>query len=378
MQRENHDEMLGGKRAEIIHGAALRQARNWRFLSQRELADKSAVSTTTIRTFEAKGECSVTRLTVEALAEALRVSTTFLLKPPSGAPPASAIHMRSRRRVQKAYLEHLRSRAGVFSRVVHAVGDHFDFPLEDFPVLHADTRSAIELAAAECRRRWGIHHDAPIAGMVRELESAGAVVGRFDDDDASVDAMSWVDGRPFIFYRRVRGAVCRMRFSLAHECGHIIIHRGKQTGDPETEQQADWFASAFLLPSTAFWREFPRPSPRLDWSALIAMKKRWGVSVQALVRRAFDLGIIGPSNYRWANIRISQLGWRTCEPGEPSLDEVPEMLPRTLTELALDGTWSSVQLVDLFDSDVASLGGVELPSTAVAANVVKLDQFKHP
>ena len=51
------------------------------------------------------------------------------------------------------------------------------------------------------------------------------------------------------------------------------------------------------------------------------MKRRWGIRLQAIVHRAYDLALIDAAQYRTANIHISKYGWRTNEPGE----EVPEM-----------------------------------------------------
>jgi Zn-dependent peptidase ImmA (M78 family)/DNA-binding XRE family transcriptional regulator len=359
------------ERAERFSGNALLQARGWRSFSQRELAERSSVSAETIRKLESGLVERPSCLTVGALAEALSVPISFLEKEPEESPPAHSLHMRSRRRVKQSYVGHVLAVAGVFSRVVARLEDQFDFPPEHFPRFDPSSSETIEHAAAECRRLWGIHADAPIGQMVRVLENAGAIVGTFEESDDSVDALSWHRTRPLILLRRVGSSVSRARFSLAHECGHIVLHRGIPTGDLETEAQADAFASALLLPAAAFWREFPRPKGRLDWHGLVEFKKRWGVSIQATMRRAFDLGIVGASVYRWFHIRVSQLGWRTAEPGEPNYFEAPEMLAAALTELACDSSWCSTGELDLRDEDVEQLCGVRLPTRAIG-NVVPL------
>ena len=118
------------------------------------------------------------------------------------------------------------------------------------------------------------------------------------------------------------------------------MHVGVETGTPETESEANVFASAFLLPRRGFIREFPRPSrgfwKRSYWKDLFDMKKRWRVSAAAIVRRAFDLKMIDAADYQRAYKFMSAQGW--LKNGEPPATEPemegPEMLPRTFSLLA--------------------------------------------
>jgi Zn-dependent peptidase ImmA (M78 family) len=118
---------------------------------------------------------------------------------------------------------------------------------------------------------------------------------------------------------------------MAHELGHGVMHRGIRTGTPDTEEQADYFASAFLLPRTAFRREF-WTGGRLDWSHLLELKKRWGTSVGALVRRAYDLNVIDAATYRRARKHMYAQGWANGEPEERPADR-PELLEAALAAL---------------------------------------------
>src|SRR3546814_8588593 len=94
--------------------------------------------------------------------------------------------------------------------------------------------------------------------------------------------------RPIIVRSALKESLCRQRFDFAHGCGHLIMHRGLQTGDRATEDQAHRFASAFLFPRGAVLREFPRGSS-INWRALYDLKLRWKMSVRALIRRGHDL-----------------------------------------------------------------------------------------
>ncbi|HVT96384.1 MAG TPA: ImmA/IrrE family metallo-endopeptidase, partial [Acidobacteriaceae bacterium] len=119
-------------------------------------------------------------------------------------------------------------------------------------------------------------------------------------------------------------------FDLAHECGHIAMHRDTPTGALETERAADRFASAFLLPANAFGREF-RTKP-FTWQHVFDLKQRWQVSIAAIVRRARDLGLLDEVAYRRAFQYMSSKNWRREEPFEPHFQE-PELFVQAIDAL---------------------------------------------
>jgi Zn-dependent peptidase ImmA (M78 family) len=160
--------------------------------------------------------------------------------------------------------------------------------------------------------------------MVRVLESQGIIVTTARDISSKVDAFCNDDYFPIIVRNNTKSNV-RCRFDLAHEFAHLILHQGV-TNDiikyPEIENQANYFASSFLLPRSTFIAEFPRfNNGRIPWFSLIELKKRWKVSIASLITRAFHLGIIDSNARKRAFIGISTKGWRTKEP----LDDINEV-----------------------------------------------------
>jgi Zn-dependent peptidase ImmA (M78 family) len=61
---------------------------------------------------------------------------------------------------------------------------------------------------------------------------------------------------------------------------------------------------------------------------LADLKARWGVSLQALIRRALTLAIISPSQYRSLSAQLGARGWRTREPVAVSVER-----PQALRQL---------------------------------------------
>jgi Zn-dependent peptidase ImmA (M78 family) len=110
---------------------------------------------------------------------------------------------------------------------------------------------------------------------------------------------------------RTAKILCRLRFDLGHEAGHLIMHRGVQTSDNETEEQANRFASAFLLPKSSFVHEYPRS--RFDRTSIFELKLRWKASAAAILRRAYDLRMISADQYRTGHTHLSKTGQKKLE-----------------------------------------------------------------
>ena len=118
----------------------------------------------------------------------------------------------------------------------------------------------------------------------------------------------------------------RRRFSVAHELGHLVLHHTPEGTPHALERQADAFAEAFLLPAAAM-REVLVPPITL--TTLADLKARWGVSLQALIRRAHTLDRLTPSQYRSLATQLGARGSRTWEP-----ITVPVERPRALRQVA--------------------------------------------
>jgi Zn-dependent peptidase ImmA (M78 family) len=69
--------------------------------------------------------------------------------------------------------------------------------------------------------------------------------------------------------------------------------------------------------------------PPITLTTLADLKARWGVSLQALIRRALTLECVTPSQYRSLSAQLGARGWRTREPVA-----VPVEQPRALRQLA--------------------------------------------
>ena len=84
------------------------------------------------------------------------------------------------------------------------------------------------------------------------------------------------------------------------------------------------------MPRESALKELPR---RLDWRRYAALKRRWGVSMKALVRYARDLGLLNEASYKRAMVQYSKNGWQRGEPGELEDSERPTLVASALEVL---------------------------------------------
>lgn len=299
----------------IFQGARLHLARTFNGLTLAELGDKVSASRQYMQRLEGDTTTSPSRDMLHALAEILSVESTFFFEPVAGQVREEECHFRKLRTTPQNVRVRALSYGTIFSHIVTYLEQHVKLPAVNIPSIKVSSREDIERAAETCRQHWGLRFDAPIVNVTRTLENFGCVVTTFEGVSEKIDAFSYVRSRPVIVRSVDKGSPSRSRFDLAHECGHIVMHGDIEVGDHELEDQANQFASAFLLPRAAFIREFPA-SNRFNWHEIINIKKRWGVSIQAIVRRAHDLGLISALQYRNAQVHFSRMGWRHGEPPE--------------------------------------------------------------
>lgn len=165
--------------------------------------------------------------------------------------------------------------------------------------------------------------EGPIDNLTDYCERAGIIV-TWCSFDAPVDgvAMSVRDLPPCIFLNS-NVTADRMRYSLAHELGHVIMHR---VPTESIEDEANAFASELLIPERGFRRSVIGQKVTLDW--LIRQKAYWRVSMAFVLFRAGSLGLITrhQSEYLWK--KITALGWRMREPQDTDFPpENPTVFP---------------------------------------------------
>jgi Zn-dependent peptidase ImmA (M78 family) len=192
----------------------------------------------------------------------------------------------------------------------------------------------IEDIAKKCRRFWGLG-DGPIFNMVELLEANGFIVAKARFGGEKIDAFSfWHGNRPFIFLGADKSSCARSRFDAAHELGHMVLHNGiseDELEDPDilkrVEKEADNFASAFLLPLSSF----PQEVYSSKLAHFVELKRRWNVSMAAMIYRCASLEIFNDEQV--LNMR-KQMSMQKMRKNEPLDDSIPTETPSTLAKAA--------------------------------------------
>lgn len=319
-----------------FNGANLRLARVFHGLSLDDLAGQVGKSRQFLHKLETNNSVEPTPELAADLSRQLNVMAAFFYQPPAEMLPEEGVHFRKLFTTRSAIKQAAMAKAEMFLHLVNYLEEHLKLPTVSIPNV-ADIISAddIEQAAELCRRHWGLGLG-PIDNMVRVAERAGAVVTTFNSVSAEVDALSYSLKRPIIVRNDAKPSACRQRFDIAHEIGHFVLHEGVQTGNRETESQANRFASAFLLPRSMMAAHWPRPKGgRLDWVGMKSFKLTWKVSKAAMLYRARQLDLIDDAQYKTGVITLRRTGEATTEREDKDIPlERPNMVRQALDLLS--------------------------------------------
>ncbi|MBX3742592.1 MAG: ImmA/IrrE family metallo-endopeptidase [Akkermansiaceae bacterium] len=327
--------------APIFHPRRLTEARIAKGLTMSALAAHSNLSPQMVSALE-NGTRKPTAEALSALAQVLGIKIAYLKEErPFPVTADSAVFFRSSASARNRRNQEMRKQQATWAYEIAAWLDQYvtlpSFDAANFwnessePQEH--TEESIEEAASNLRSAW-LMGTGPIPDMVALLESKGIRVIRQSSGSAKLDAFSRVvNAQPMIFLSSDKASGTRSRFDAAHELGHLLLHphlSSEEITDPVTlkriENEANLFAGAFLLPETSFSREIHG----VTLGSFLAMKLRWKVSAQALIRRTFNLGAIDAFQYQRLAVDISARGMRRKEPHDDAIQvENPVVLRRS-------------------------------------------------
>lgn len=235
----------------------------------------------------------------------------------------------------------------VFSKLYKFIEQYINFPKFNIPELIDDVESneEIEELAMNLRRYWGVG-DKPIVNLVNLMEKNGFKITSFNTNNSKVDAFTQPqqnrlgDIEYFIALGNDKNSAVRRHFDLAHELGHIILHYWAEDTSALSkeeykaiENQANEFASAFLLPKNSFLKDLIYPT---NLEFYIELKKKWRVSIGAMMIRAYKLNAISYNQYQYMVKQASKKGWRTKEPLDDELKLPRPILIRKSIEMLIE------------------------------------------
>lgn len=280
-------------------------ARKRKMLTKKAFADAVGVTRQTIIRWDQFAEPTLENL--NAIERVLGYPKAFYFGPDIDEPNGDYTSFRSQAAMTAASREAALAAGAIGFLVSDWVCERFDLPAVNVPDLHLYKP---EVAALALRQEWR-QGEQPIANMIHLLESKGVQVFSLCQNTRTVNAYSlWRRGKPYVFLNNFKTAECS-RFDAAHELAHLVLHQDGSVRGREAEDQANRFASSFLMPEADVVAEIPRVS-NLD--QMINKKLRWKVSLAALNYRLHKLGITTEWRNRDFCIEISKRGLNKNEP----------------------------------------------------------------
>jgi Zn-dependent peptidase ImmA (M78 family)/DNA-binding XRE family transcriptional regulator len=319
----------------MINGYRIRQARELARLTQTQLAESVEITQSTIAQIES-GRFLPSEALIEAIASRLGFPVSFFEKEDPPNFPLGSLLFRSHVNIAAADRDEVYRLGQLEFEILTALAKRVRNKIVlRLPQL-SDEPIGIITAAEHTRNALGLSLDVAIPHLVRVVEQSGTIVLMLPAHFATCDAFSlWANVPSSQTAYEVKKPLVvlsgetpgdRLRSSLAHELGHLVLHQAIKGTSRELEEEANRFAAELLLPEVVMRKEITTP---VTLTSLSRLKPVWGVSIQMLIRRARDLQIITDRQYKYLFKQVADHGWRTQEPIALKVER-----PRALRQMA--------------------------------------------
>ena len=336
-----------------FNGERLKQARIYRGLTVAELAQQIGSQRQTLSMYEISKSQPADENIVDRIARTLDFPVNYFYEHPSQG-VSGTIYFRSLLTTNKKYRSEQIIKMDLLSQIYALLQDYVEFPKYEPLVL--DENTSPEEAAAALRDEWDLGFG-PIDNLISVVEQKGILVTSFSTSTNDVDAFSEFVGTGetptyLIAYSSNKSSAARIHFDIAHELGHICLHEWSEDIEEITkddfktrERQANEFAAAFLLPEETFKQDALAGPQSLPYYK--KLKKKWKVSIAAMIRRAEKLGVMSMEEYQ-SFIRLMQRrGLRKEEPLDDSLSTAgPSLLRTSVLMLLQEDVFTPKELMD--------------------------------
>lgn len=339
--------------------ARLEMARAIRQMTATDLASAASISAPWISQIENVKKTPGPEL-VRELARVLNFPVEFFYRPVKSQPPSDAFHFRATSKLAKKDEATARSLSTLAIELSDWIEATYHSPAPAVPevqdLIGSDDELAPEQAAEAVRGAWGLGV-APIKNLLQLLESKGAKVYSAGGPLQAIDAFSFRHGPTPVIFLNTHKSAERLRFDLAHELGHLVMHGGSLNVEPgkEKEQAANDFASSFLMPRSDVIGAIH--SNNLMLEDVLMLKRRWRVSAMALNLRAHRLGVVSDWTYSTLAKQLSMAGFRRGEPGSDLRTESSSLLTQVMSDMRSRGQGFAelARLLDVRAQDVQDL-----------------------
>lgn len=336
-----------------FNGDRLKKARIYRGLTVAELAERVGCQRQTLSMYEISKSQPTDKITVARIAKELDFPVKYFYEN-SDVFTSGTVYFRSLLTTNKKYRSEQIVKMDYLSQIYSLLQDYVAFP--EFEPLDLPNDVTPEQAAYALRDAWGLGRG-PIENLISIVEEHGILVTSFSTSTNDVDAFSQFMGATntptyIIAYSNNKTSAARIHFDIAHELGHICLHEWSEDIEDiskeefkSKEREANDFAAAFLLPEETFKKDAERGPQTITYYK--QLKKKWKVSIAAMVRRSEKLGIISADDYQNLIRVMQRRGLRKEEP----LDDIlltasPALLKTSVIILLQENVFSAAEFMD--------------------------------
>ena len=297
----------------IDFGNRLKSARKMSGLSMEELVKKAGgvVTKQSISKYE-KGMMKPSSDVLIHLATALGVKPEYFYR--HSKIELAGLQFRKKSKLSVKKIESLKQRTIDFLEryleleTILGTQEKFFNPLTGIAI---NSLADVEKTAMKLREKWKLGL-APITNLLEILEENGIKIFEVRNVH-NFDGLSVIIGGFHIIVINIDLPTDRIRFTAAHELAHILC---KFPEDSIKEKYCHAFAGAFLLPKEILERELMKKREKITLWELEKLKQLYGISIQAIVKRAHMLGIVSDFFYRNFQVTLNKKGWKIKEPVE--------------------------------------------------------------
>ncbi len=299
-------------------------ARDFAGMTQTDLAERLNVSQGTVSKIE-EGITPASDAFISDLSRVFERPLGFFTQNP-GLSLTLEGHFRKKSALPKKQLKMADARMNISRLQINRLVENCSIEFQEVPKCDPDEYPGgpKEIAAA-VRQFLNIPHG-PIANLVEVVETAGCIVRFLDFGTLLIDGFAVLSGTniPIIFINKAFSPD-RRRLTLAHEFGHVIMHRGRLR--PNMDDEAFEFAGEFMMPA----KEIKSTLYPLNLEKLARLKLRWKVSMAAILQHGKRIGAVNERYYRYIRTELSKNGFSKTEPYEDMVElEKPTSLTRIL------------------------------------------------
>ena len=336
-----------------FNGDRLKKARIYRGLTVAELAERVGCQRQTLSMYEISRSQPTDITTVAKLARALDFPMKYFYEHPNAC-ATGTVYFRSLLTTNKRYRSEQIVKMDYLSQIYSLLQDYVAFPA--FEDLNLPDNATPDQAACALRDAWGLGKG-PIDNLISVVEQHGILVTSVSTSTTDVDAFSRfigaVDSPTFIIaYSNNKTSAARIHFDIAHELGHICLHEWSEDIEEfskedfkRKEREANDFAASFLLPEETFRIDAEKGPQTITYYK--QLKKKWKVSIAAMIRRAEKLGVITTDDYQSLIRLMQRRGLRKEEPLDDVLTTTgPSLLKTSVIMLLQEKVFSPAEFME--------------------------------